>query len=68
MKNACSILAVMTVLACSLPTVAYAYLDPGTGSMLLQALIAAIVGGAIAIRAYWGKIKHLLSSSKDLSK
>ena len=36
---------------------AYAYLDPGTGSMLLQGLIGGIAGGLFAIRLYWGKLK-----------
>ena len=27
---------------------AYAYLDPGTGSILLQGLLAAVAGGAVA--------------------
>jgi nitrate/nitrite transporter NarK len=36
---------------------AYAYLDPGTGSMILQGLIGGIAGGMFAIRLYWGKIK-----------
>jgi hypothetical protein len=36
---------------------AYAYLDPGTGSMILQGLIGGIAGGMFAIRIYWGKIK-----------
>jgi hypothetical protein len=36
---------------------AYAYLDPGTGSMLLQGLIGGIAGGMFAIRLYWSKLK-----------
>ena len=36
---------------------AYAYLDPGTGSMILQGLIGGIAGGMFAIRIYWGKLK-----------
>jgi len=36
-----------------------AYLDPGSGSYLLQLLIAGLLGGLFAIRAYWGKIKNL---------
>lgn len=36
---------------------AYAYLDPGTGSMILQAVLAAIVGSAMAIKIFWRKIK-----------
>ena len=34
---------------------AYAYLDPGTGSMILQGLIGGIAGGMFALRLYWGK-------------
>lgn len=34
-----------------------AYLDPGSGSYLLQLLIAAILGGVFALRVYWGRIK-----------
>ena len=33
------------------------YLDPGSGSFLLQLLIAALLGIGIAIRASWTKIK-----------
>jgi hypothetical protein len=33
-----------------------AYLDPGSGSYLLQLLIAAALGGLLALRAYWGRI------------
>jgi hypothetical protein len=36
---------------------AYAYLDPGTGSMILQGLIGGIAGGMFALRLYWGKLK-----------
>jgi hypothetical protein len=42
------------------PGYAYAYLDPGTGSILLQGLIAAIAGIAVAGRLYWSRIKSAL--------
>jgi len=35
------------------------YLDPGSGSILVQILIAAALGIGVAIRASWGKIKGL---------
>jgi hypothetical protein len=35
------------------------YLDPGSGSFLIQLLIAALLGAGIALRVYWGKIKGL---------
>jgi hypothetical protein len=33
------------------------YLDPGSGSFLIQLLIATILGLGIALRASWTKIK-----------
>ena len=33
------------------------YLDPGSGSFILQIAIAALLGIGVAIRASWGKIK-----------
>ena len=40
---------------------AYAYIDPGTGSLLLQAIIGAIIGSAMFIKIFWGKIKSICS-------
>ncbi|MFK7730014.1 MAG: hypothetical protein AB8B48_00180 [Pseudomonadales bacterium] len=38
------------------PATAFAYLDPGTGSMILQGLIAAIAVAGVTIRTYWYRI------------
>ena len=38
------------------------YLDPGSGSFLIQLLIATALGLAIALRASWGKIKGLFGA------
>ena len=35
----------------------HAYLDPGTGSMALQMLMAGIVGGLSLAKLYWRQIK-----------
>jgi hypothetical protein len=35
------------------------YLDPGTGSFIIQVVIAGALGAALAVRIYWGKIKSL---------
>jgi hypothetical protein len=32
---------------------AYAYLDPGTGSMILQVLLGGVAGVALAGKLYW---------------
>ncbi|MBP6179556.1 MAG: hypothetical protein KA480_14605 [Anaerolineales bacterium] len=38
------------------------YLDPGSGSMIIQLAIAAILGLGVAIRASWGSIKKLFGA------
>jgi hypothetical protein len=43
-----------------------AYLDPGTGSLILQAVIAALAGVAVAITSYWQRIRAFFRrSSRD---
>jgi hypothetical protein len=42
-----------------------AYLDPGSGSFLIQLLIAGIVGAGFIIKVYWKKIKGLFSKSES---
>lgn len=41
----------------------HAYLDPGSGSFLVQLLIAGLVGAGFLIKAYWKKIKGLFNRS-----
>jgi hypothetical protein len=38
----------------------FAYLDPGSGSFILQLLIAGILGGLVALRMSWARIKARL--------
>lgn len=33
-----------------------AYLDPGSGSFILQLILAALLGGAFVLKTYWKKI------------
>jgi ribosomal protein L32 len=40
------------------------YLDPGSGSFLIQLLIAGIAGAGIAIAASWSKIKRWFNRNK----
>jgi hypothetical protein len=41
------------------------YLDPGSGSFLIQLLIAAIAGLSIAIGANWSKLKRRFGKKKE---
>tara|TARA_Y100000591_G_scaffold281742_1_gene261687 strand:- start:1660 stop:1893 length:234 start_codon:yes stop_codon:yes gene_type:complete len=43
------------------PTIAHAYLDPGTGSIILQAIIGFIAASITAISVYWIKFKSIIS-------
>lgn len=47
------------------PVVAEAqYLDPGAGSIIVQAVIAVVVGVAATIRLYWHRITPFLQRRK----
>ena len=39
---------------------AYAYLDPGTGSIILQALLGLIAAVGATIGLYWQRFKNLI--------
>ncbi len=41
-----------------------AYLDPGTGSMLIQILLAVLLGAGVAIRVFWRNIKAFFTGKK----
>lgn len=45
------------------PAPAHAYLDPGTGSFVLQAIVGAALGAGFTIKVYWSKIKGFFSRS-----
>lgn len=42
-------------------TPAEAYLDPGTGSIIVQGIIGAVAGGLVLMKVYWQKIKRAFS-------
>jgi hypothetical protein len=43
----------------STTTPAFAYLDPGAGSMALQAMLAAAAGSVFALKQYWRRVASL---------
>jgi len=40
---------------------AYGYLDPGTGSYILQLLIGALFGAMFTMKIFWRKIKNFFT-------
>jgi len=51
------------------PTDASAYIDPGTGSYILQVIAAGLLGGLFALKMFWLQVKmffkRLFSRRKD---
>jgi len=47
---------------CSVP--AWAYLDPGTGSMIVQTVIAVIAAVSVSIGIFWQRLKSFLGKKK----
>ncbi len=49
-----------------------AYIDPGTGSLIIQILIGLLVGGVIGVKAFWRRITsffgRLFHRSSDVEK
>jgi hypothetical protein len=58
----------MSILAfVALTTNAHAYLDPGTGSIILQAVVAGVASSMFVVRMYWNKLRGFLGigANKD---
>jgi hypothetical protein len=43
---------------------AFAYLDPGTGSMMLQVILGGIAAIGVAIKLFWYKIRVVIGLRK----
>lgn len=44
-----------------LSTPAFAYLDPGTGSMILQVIIGAVAAALVSIKLAWRRINDVIA-------
>lgn len=42
-----------------------AYIDPGTGGIVLQMLAAGFFGALFAVKLFWRKIKGFFTGKKD---
>jgi hypothetical protein len=54
--------AALAVVALLIAAPAYAYIDPGSGGMLVQLLTGGAAGAIILARLYWRRLKDRLSS------
>jgi hypothetical protein len=42
----------------------FLYLDPGSGSLLIQLILAALLGIGVAVRIFWRNIKAFFTGKK----
>ena len=49
----------------SIGSPAHAYIDPGSGSVLISVLIGGFLSCGIIIKTYWFKVKKLFVKQKD---
>ena len=49
-------IAFVLVACLSIATPAYAYLDPGTGSMLISAVLGVAAAVALAVKMFWYRV------------
>ena len=54
-----ALLVAMIMLVSTFDGTLHAYLDPGTGSVVIQAVIAGIVGALAIGRLYWHKLRSI---------
>ncbi|MFC1710111.1 hypothetical protein ACFL0F_00415 [Patescibacteria group bacterium] len=66
-RSAILLSAVFFVVIFSNPTPAYAYLDPGSGSYVIQVLVASLAGIGFLVKTYWSNIKNIFNKSHKVA-
>lgn len=46
------------------PESAHAYIDPGSGSFIIQGIIAAALGAGVAVKLFWRRIVAKITGAK----
>lgn len=64
MKNKLGVFIIGSIVALSSQT-AFAYLDPGTGSALIQGVIAAVAAVGVTVKLYWHRIIGFFGSGQQ---
>ena len=55
-RSSRSLLALVLLAVGLWPVPAHAYIDPGTGSFVIQGIIAAVVGAGFVVKVFWHRI------------
>jgi hypothetical protein len=61
-------IAVLSFLSLLFPQNAYAYIDPGSASYVVQIIVAAFIAIMFYFRGYWHRIKEFFVKPKDKEK
>lgn len=64
-KSGMALFVFLFFLIFGLPSPAFAYLDPGTGSMILQLLLGGLAGLLVVGKLYWQRLKGLFARKGD---
>ena len=65
LTSLCALLISVLAVLFSIPVPAYAYIDPGTGSYLLQVTLAIVFAAVFAVKHYFKRIKSLLKRNRQ---
>ncbi len=65
-KSSVSLLALVALAVALWPANAWAYIDPGTGSFVIQGIIAAVVGAGFALKVFWKRIISALTGKSPV--
>ena len=65
MRTMLLLLSLVVVFDLLVPRPALAYVDPGSGSFVIQMIVAAVMGAGVTLKLYWHKIKDRLSGSNS---
>jgi nucleoside permease NupC len=60
LKNIVSISIIVLLCLLIFPDRAYAYVDPGTGSIIIQFLLGFIVVGAVLLKVFWNRVLNFV--------
>ncbi len=58
-------IALIALLMAAISLPAFAYLDPTSGSMFLQAILGGFAGAAVVLKLYWHRILGFFGAKKQ---
>jgi hypothetical protein len=63
--RALRLLCFLTLVSILVPRRAHAYVDPSTGSIVIQVLVAGALGAAFTVKQWWGRVATAARQLRD---